>query len=352
MQEKKLYALDFARVAAMLAVVAIHVSSGYVYAESGYTFHGINLGFMFNQVSRFAVPMFVLISGISLGLGTGRGGTLQFYKKRLLKLGVPYAIWFTLYFLYEHRWELAALAGGGMESVSLYLSTFLRGASASHLYFVIIIFQCYLFYPLIKRCVEKAPVASVTVALAVTYLVETLYFLGHFGISRIPPSIGPYLYLLLPPWLFFFVGGCALTRERFQALQAFSQRHKLAILGGTLVFAGVYIIDSYAMNSLDSIKISLNVYTPLVLMSLLAVWGWIGKFSKVRALVGFLAKHSMTVYFCHIFALYFFQRFSFTAGMRGMFLLYGAVVLAALAAAVAIDSAKEWFKGLRKRKAA
>ena len=52
MKGKQFYALDFARVVAMLAVVAIHVTSGYVCGESGYTLFGMNLGFLWNQLSR------------------------------------------------------------------------------------------------------------------------------------------------------------------------------------------------------------------------------------------------------------------------------------------------------------
>ena len=340
MESKKLAALDFARVAAMLAVVAIHVTSGYVYAEGAYTLWGISLGFLWNQLSRFAVPMFVVISGISLGLSRGTGGTLGFYKKRLVKLGLPYALWFTLYFLYEQRGALREFFDGGMESLWVYLRAFVQGQSAPHLYFVVIIFQCYLVYPLLKKWVERAPVASVVVAMVVTCLVEELYFLLELGVDLIPSLVRPYLWLLLPTWLFYFTVGCALDRVRAEGLVAFAQAHKLAILGATLAFAGVYVAESYGMNSLDSIKLALNLYTLLVLLSLFALWGWLGKFDGVRAVVNFLAKHSMTVYFCHVLLLYVFQRFPFTAGTWGMIVLYGAVLLSSVAVAFLWDSAK------------
>lgn len=342
MKGKQFYALDFARVVAMLAVVAIHVTSGYVCGESGYTLFGMNLGFLWNQLSRFAVPMFVVISGISLGLSTRNEGVLGFYKKRLRKLGLPYVLWFTIYFLYEQRGALAAFFAGGRESLWAYLRGLLQGQSAPHLYFVVIIFQCYLVYPLLKRCVERAPVASIAVSLAVTYLVEALYFLLNFGVDLIPPVIRPYLWLLLPTWLFYFTAGCLLSRRRVERLAAFAQAHKLPILGGTLVFAGVYVVKSFVMNALDSIKADLNLYTLLMLLSLFALWDWLGKFDKVRGVVGFLAKHSMTVYFCHVLLLCIFQRFPFVAGTRGMILLYCVVLLSAVAVAFLLDSAMAW----------
>ena len=56
--------LDFARVLSMLAVVVIHVSSGFIRAENSRTVFGMNLTFLLNQAVRFSVPLFLLLSGV------------------------------------------------------------------------------------------------------------------------------------------------------------------------------------------------------------------------------------------------------------------------------------------------
>ena len=88
--------LDLGRVLAMLAVVAIHVSSGYIYAESAFSPGGMNPAFVLNQAGRFCVPLFILLSGASLGLRSGKEAPLRFWLSRLKKLGVFTArIWRT-----------------------------------------------------------------------------------------------------------------------------------------------------------------------------------------------------------------------------------------------------------------
>ena len=65
----RLSSVDFARVIAMVAVILIHVTSTYINAESSVALWGINLAFFLNQAARFCVPLFLFLSGLSLGLG-------------------------------------------------------------------------------------------------------------------------------------------------------------------------------------------------------------------------------------------------------------------------------------------
>ena len=66
---QRLLPLDFLRVLACLAVMVIHVTSAFIYNDSGVTLWGMNPAFMLNQAARFSVPLFLLLSGFSLGMG-------------------------------------------------------------------------------------------------------------------------------------------------------------------------------------------------------------------------------------------------------------------------------------------
>lgn len=87
---KRIKELDFTRVIAMFAVVMIHVTSTYINQDSSFILFDMNLAFILNQVSRFSVPLFIVLSGISLGFSKPIGDPLLFYKKRLVKIGIPY----------------------------------------------------------------------------------------------------------------------------------------------------------------------------------------------------------------------------------------------------------------------
>ena len=78
---KKVEELDAARVWSMLAVIAIHVTAPYIGADSDFLLGGMNLAYIMNQAARFAVPLFVLLSGASLGLGKALPAG-QFYRRR------------------------------------------------------------------------------------------------------------------------------------------------------------------------------------------------------------------------------------------------------------------------------
>lgn len=65
---KRIEELDFARVIAMTAVITIHVTSTYIGYRSNILVMGMNLAFILNQLARFSVPLFILLSGISLRL--------------------------------------------------------------------------------------------------------------------------------------------------------------------------------------------------------------------------------------------------------------------------------------------
>ena len=90
--------MDFARVVAMLSVVMIHVSATYINKDSNYLVANCNLAFILNQVTRFAVPLFILISGTSLELSEGCDKIFYFWQKRMIKIGIPYIAWSTVYY--------------------------------------------------------------------------------------------------------------------------------------------------------------------------------------------------------------------------------------------------------------
>lgn len=335
---KKIEELDFARVVAMLSVIMIHVTSTYIYVESRYMIFGMNIAFILNQLSRFAVPMFILLSGASLGLSRQEENCLRFYKKRFLKIGIPYLIWFTFYYFYNYRRNYTDAFSGGLNGVLTYLKSLILGQSASHLYFIVILIQLYLLYPLLRKAVDRAPRGSVILSFIVTVTVQVLYLLQNYNINYIPGFIRPYLWLLFPTWLFYFIFGMSLNRKRLEYLRKASGKNAAAILVVTVLFSILYVTAGKMTGMIDSIKASLNLFTVLVLVNAFGLWKYIGRCPAAKRAVSFLSQHSMTVYFNHILVLYFFRRFAvFSKGMLGMLLMYTAVFITAVILAVIID---------------
>jgi len=336
---KRIEEIDYARVVAMVSVILIHVTSTYIGFESDFKILDMNIAFILNQVTRFAVPLFILLSGISMNLSAASGNFESFYRKRIFKIGIPYILWFLIYFAYNNHSDLNAI------TVSSFAKSFLLGQVAPHLYFIIILLQFYLLLPLLKRVVAKAPWTSVLISFIISYAIQKLFYFLKFDVDLIPQIIRPYLWILFPTWLFYFVVGLALTKTRLIYIQKFSTQNSISILIAATIFSIFYVIESKASGSLDSIKSSLNLFTILVFLCSFACWKYIGKYQAVQKVTGFLAKHSMTVYFEHVLVLYMLKRFAFfNRGMSGMLVLFLAVFIVAMLVAVLIDGFAQTLK--------
>lgn len=329
----RIASLDFARVAAMLAVVTIHVTSTYLDAASGYLLLGRNLAFYLNQITRSSVPLFLLLSGLSLGLAQRPMAAGAFYRRRLSKIGLPYLFWFAVYFLFEHRGALGEVEPGAL------VRSLLMGQAAPHLYFIVILIQLYLLYPLLRRAVARWPWATLLVAAFVTYAIGVLYLFERFDTWLIPWQLRPYLWILFPTWAFYFVAGQTIAARCLPALERFTRRAAPAILAVGAAAAVLYGAESAVTGRLDAIKPELMAFTVLALLCAMSFWTLIGRWGWARRSCAFLADHAMTIYFGHVLGIYILRRFPvFHHGMSGMLLLWAATVALSIPAAWLFDA--------------
>ncbi|WP_235941242.1 acyltransferase [Paenibacillus puerhi] len=147
--QPKLHELDLVRAIAIVAVLAIHNSSdALVELPLGSGSQALYL--MINKLSNFAVPVFLLLSGLVLfyRYQTDFGGkqALTFYLKRVRQVLIPYVVWSLFYYLY-YQWMF--------DRPRLHFDArafweLLPWADAwYHLYFMVIIVQFYLMFPLL-----------------------------------------------------------------------------------------------------------------------------------------------------------------------------------------------------------
>lgn len=325
---KKLIELDYVRAISMLGVIVIHVTSSFVYAQSNLSVGGMNPAFILNQIVRFAVPMFVLLSGLSLGFSHSYTGYLPFLKSRCVKIVIPYLIWSALYWLAYHR----------SEGIEAFARALLQGSAASHLYFIVIMIQLYLLYPLLKRLVERRPFLWLGSAFLISIVSQGAILLAGKGVIERGPLLQN-LWFLFPSWIFYFVLGMATCRLDAAKLCAWCGRHLWHLLAAAAVCAGLFSYESRLTGNLDSIKFSLFVYTPLILLAILALGYRLRERAKLNRLVSFLAAHSQTVFFSHLFVLTHLRKFPLlTTGTRGMLLLLIAETVLSVLLAWLIDT--------------
>lgn len=283
MEKKRIDFIDFARVISALAVVCIHVTANFILEKDTYYF--------FNQLVRFAVPLFFIISGFSLFYSSrnkDRIETIKFYKKRFSKIIIPYIIWTIMYTFYYNRFDISII------NTNMILKNLLMGIN--HLYFVVIIIQFYIIFPLLFILYKKYSKITLIISFIISLYFNVALYLPSFGITLVSWDYMKYFYLLFPSWIFFFVVGMYLSDNCDKVMIALKNNKSWVYL---ITFAGFLIIlgegkltNSYA----SSLKPSIMLYCTGVFLSLMVTFDKI----KANALVLWLSKQSFGFYLSHM----------------------------------------------------
>jgi len=203
--------IDFLRGVSIVGVLLIHIVSQPLWREaaSGFT---IPYALFWNQLSRFCVPIFILISGL---LVTYRHDPtdfpFRFLKRRAVNVLVPYSFWTIFSILNLHRW--GELNPGWIRKVVL-----LGQGYYFHLYFIPLIVQFYLLSPLVflfYRGRRLKVFLGVSLACNVVYLAyfELVFldflpgtsWLARWSLENIQPTFFA--------WVGYFILGCFLGRR-------------------------------------------------------------------------------------------------------------------------------------------
>lgn len=330
---KRIIELDYVRAVSMLAVVTLHVTGAFVLGDSRLTLFGMNPAFILNQLMRFAVPTFILLSGVSLGRGKSDIPPLEFYRGRLFKVALPYLVWYSVYYIYN-----VYFAGFKGSSASYFLGI-LTGAAAPHLYFTVVVIQLYILFPALSRLIKKHRNVTLLVCFAITFYFQQGIYLKCFGAHVLPHTLEPYTWLLFPTWLFYFAAGMAISRDSLSKLSETGKRLVPLLIPAVLIFGFMYALESKLTGSYElSIKPQLFLYTALTFFTLMGLGAACKKFTFINSCASFLSTHSMTIYFLHVLILSIFRKHGiFQMGLSGMLLLLFSVTVLSIILAVLID---------------
>jgi surface polysaccharide O-acyltransferase-like enzyme len=164
------YPMPIVRGICILAVILIHVAYGSVrYGQS----KPLTLSLVFlNCISRFAVPVFVMLSGFYLSLNPRNGHAKSLYRRTLKFFIIPYIVYSLVYSVFGVRESGDFL---------IFLKDLL---SAQHLWFLILILQFYLIHPMLVRWYHGCSQKGLTVICA--FLVQIVWNLSFSQFFHVP----------------------------------------------------------------------------------------------------------------------------------------------------------------------
>lgn len=178
--ERRESLFDVMRGIAILAVIVIHVI--YFYLREDPTAYRSWLD-PINNVLRFAIPWFLITSGVLLPSGlASTKEVLAFFKRRFAALYIPYIVL-----------TAVIVAGYGLP-LSAFPQFLATGNALVPYYFLIVLAQCYLLYPFLVK-VKNSPWAFTGLFLfsLVCFLLTDTWHIGNI------PFVGQYIF-------FFFYG--------------------------------------------------------------------------------------------------------------------------------------------------
>lgn len=148
-QSQSIQYINVLRILAIYAVVTAHVAIWLTMAIRPFVLHWW-LGCWLFYLGHFSIPVFVMISGALLLDDARRESAGQFYRRRMVRVGVPLVVWTVVYLLVRH------LIDGEPLSVGSVVQLILTGDPYYHLWFLYMIFGLYLITPALRTFVRCA----------------------------------------------------------------------------------------------------------------------------------------------------------------------------------------------------
>jgi surface polysaccharide O-acyltransferase-like enzyme len=292
-----------------LAVVILHVSADPLSAAS---LHGDTpLYYLLpNLTTRFAVPAFVLLSGLGLSLSRNQNvGYLHFLARRVSKILPAYIAWSLIY-----SWTMPAAPDSA--SVVGSLRELLTGAASYHLYFVTAILRLYVLYRVIAYLVQRFSWGAAVLCMLSWLMIWLQPILAS-------TSAGAWLVAIVPlRWLGYFAVGARMaqlgwgvprrTLEASTPASAFAEKPGAVVTKLAAAVAGISlvllrVITRLVVQQTRSIEVALGdsewLILPYSLGVVVLLLGLRYRSSWLVRALGVVSTHSYGIYLSHVLML-------------------------------------------------
>ncbi len=303
---KRIVFLDYMRVIACLMVIMVHSCEFFFIDGSGIGIRSIEDGWWVSVIDsafRCSVPLFVMISAYLLVPVSG--SVEQFFKKRLVRVVIPFVVWSVLYATLPYLW--GDMSGDEVLESVLHL-TYNFNDSSGHMWFVYMLVGLYLFMPIISPWLEKTGRRGIWYFLMVWFLSTFFPYIRDF-VGSVYGECYWNEYNML--WYFSGFLGYIILAYYIRNFIVWSNRRKLIVgfmfyLIGYSITAIIWYNRIVSAETLQQLELSWRFCTPnVVLESLGAFFVIDGLFnqSSPNRIISSISNLSYGIYLMHIFIL-------------------------------------------------
>lgn len=326
------------RAFAIIAVVLIHATSKPV-AELDSASASFFLYKILNTLSTFAVPSFIFMSGFVLVYNYmdkpfTRQSVMQFYKKRLLYIVIPYLFFSVFYFVLVHIFIYDQRDWIALGRTFL-ADFFIQGRTFYHLYFMYVIVQFYLIFPFVWRLFQKPWFSRHAIWIGVLVQLVFIYGNGYFDLF-------PKKSIIFVTYFSYFLTGGYLSVLYGEWRKAKRRLHRpifiwIAWIAVAIWYAFVHYAGQTGLyrTPVELYEIAFILYGSLSSVILLIVSSFVYQTANKHMVNGLvhLGALSFAVYFIHPF----FQLFYRKIQPGGQMLWYNVYILGGFALILGIS---------------
>jgi len=272
--QSKIDWLDTARVLAGIAVIVLHISSGVVIHQQFATISWW-VGNVLDSLSRWCVPVFIMISGALLLKDKTEESVVSIYRKRLYRIAVPLVFWSLFFSCWSAAKEYLKV---GEVNVFRLAENLLEGRPYIHLWYLFMLIGLYLFLPWLK--ILAAGLSRQRLLGFVTLLFA--FAMTDCLVSYASDGSGVSGHLFFGAWFVWYLGYFFLGHyvSEFCECQSFSRNFLLLIYVTSVILTAI----GYWLTQNGTLRIGLYFYDylslPVVAMSI-AVFIFIKQMTSV-----------------------------------------------------------------------
>lgn len=307
MERKRVIYFDMLRIVAIIGVIQIHITAEFWFTTDIHSFEW-NVYNVYDSLARFAVPIFVMLSGAFMLDPNYPLSISKLYKKKILHLVTAFFFWSAIYSIYgylRHQYNL-----------KIALINLLKGPL--HLWFLFMIVGLYLITPILREMIKNKFVTEYFLILSFifTFFLQSLLTEDFVYIDELNAYINQLHFYFTLGYVPYFVAGYYLKNTEIDTKKEFI----IYLLAGAALLSIIFLTRMLSFRTGTANEryysyLSLNVFMVSIAVFVLFK-NQISKIDfseKTEKVTCALSQNSFGIYLVHYFISKRFSDIGFTS---------------------------------------